>query len=215
MVKRKWIAGTSAVLLVLLLLASYMAVAAETTNRDDPLVALSYLTDVLAPETIEKVNSAIDLKAQEMETSMNLILTEYTNELETKIAEFESRNENIATDSSFVAAVTNSVLAQINGTGTSGTPSGGNIASSGWQLVQVSSGETYKFSVGGMVLLRIGSATCYTPSSPGIIDTTSGSELEGGGSLERNHLYLVTVDERGFTATSDSKIMVYGSYTVE
>lgn len=214
MVKRKWIAGTSAVLLVLLLLASYMAVAAETTNRDDPLVALSYLTDVLAPETIEKVNSAIELKAQEMETSLNLTLTEYTNKLDTKIAEFESRNENIATDSSFVAAVTNSVLAQINGTGGS-TTSGGSIASSGWQLVQVSSGETYKFSVGGMVLLRIGSATCYTPSSPGIIDTTSGNELEGGGSLERNHLYLVTVDERGFTATSDSKIMVYGSYTVE
>ena len=217
MVKRKWIAGTSAVLLVLLLLASYMAVAAETTERDDPLVALSYLTDVLAPETIEKVNAAIDLKAQEMETSMNLILTEYTNDLEAKIAEFESRNENIATDSSFVAAVTNSVLAQINGTGTGDgdTTTGGSIATGGWQLVQVSSGETYKFSVGGMVLLRIGSATCYTPSSPGIIDITSGTELEGGGSLERNHLYLVTVDERGFTATSDSKIMVYGSYTVE
>ncbi len=215
MVKRKWIAGTSAVLLVLLLLASYMAVAAETTDRDDPLVALSYLTDVLAPETIEKVNAAIELKADEMEKSINLTLTEYTNQLEAKIAEFESRNENIATDSSFVAAVTNSVLAQIGGTGTGDTPAGGSLMSSGWQLVQVSSGETYKFSVGGMVLLRIGSATCYTPSSPGIIDTTSGSELEGGGSLEKNHLYLVTVDDRGFTATSDSKIMVYGSYTVE
>ena len=213
--KRKWIAGTSAVLLVLLLLASYMAVAAETTSRDDPLVALSYLTDVLAPETIEKVNEAIELKANEMKTSMDLILTDYTNKLETKISEFESRNENIATDSSFVAAVTNSVLAQINGTGTGDTSPGGNIASSGWQLVQVSSGETYKFSVGGMILLRIGSANCYTPSSPGIIDTTAGSELEGGGSLQKNHLYLVTVDERGFTATSDSKIMVYGSYTVE
>lgn len=217
MVKRKWIAGTSAVLLVLLLLASYMAVAAETTDRDDPLVALSYLTDVLAPETIEKVNAAIDLKANEMKKSMDLILTDYTNQLETKISEFESRNENIATDSSFVAAVTNSVLAQINGTGTGdgNAPSGGGIASSGWQLVQVSSGETYKFSVGGMILLRIGSANCYTPSSPGIIDTTAGSELDGGGSLQKNHLYLVTVDERGFTATSDSKIMVYGSYTVE
>lgn len=215
MVKRKWIAGTSAVLLVLLLLASYMAVAAETTDRDDPLVALSYLTDVLAPETIEKVNSAIDMKANELETTMNLTLTEYTNQLEAKIAEFESRNENIATDSSFVAAVTNSVLAQIGGTGTGDTSTGGGLVSSGWQLVQVSSGETYKFSVGGMILLRIGSANCYTPSSPGIIDTTSGTELEGGGSLEKNHLYLVTVDERGFTATSDSKIMVYGSYTVE
>ena len=85
MVKRKWIAGTSAVLLVLLLLASYMAVAAETTDREDPLVALSYLTDVLAPETIEKVNEAIELKAEEMQRSMNLTLTEYTNDLEAKL----------------------------------------------------------------------------------------------------------------------------------
>ena len=104
-----------------------MAVAAETTNRDDPLVALSYLTDVLAPETIEKVNAAIDLKANEMQKAMDLTLTDYTNKLDAKISEFESRNENIATDSSFVAAVTNSVLAQINGTGTGdgNAPSGG------------------------------------------------------------------------------------------
>lgn len=216
--KRKWIAGTSAVLLVLLLLAGYMAIAAETSGREDPLVALSYLTDVLAPETIEKVNAAIDLKANQMETSMNQTLTEYTNQIEAKIAEFETRNENIATDSSFIAAVTNSVLAQINGSG--GTSSGDGetpapvIGSGGWQLVQVKKGETYKFAVGGMILLRIGSATCYTPSAPGIIDMTAGSELDGGGSLQKNHLYLVTVETRGFTATSDSKIMVYGSYSI-
>ncbi|MBE6935499.1 MAG: hypothetical protein E7458_03245 [Ruminococcaceae bacterium] len=215
MAKRKWIAGTSAVLLVLLLLASYMAVAAETTEREDPLVALSYLTDVLAPETIEKVNSAIDLKAEQMETQMNQILTDYTTQLEAKIAEFESRNENIATDSSFVAAVTNSVLAQLGSGGTTGEGGTAALPGSGWQLVQVSKGETYKFAVGGMILLRIGSASCYTPSSPGIIDCTAGNELEGGGALQKNHLYLVTVEERGFTATSDSKIMVYGSYTVD
>lgn len=216
--KRKWIAGTTAVLLVLLLLASYMAIAAETSDREDPLVALSYLTDVLAPETIEKVNAAIELKAEQMETSMNQILTDYTNNLDAKIDEFESRNVNIATDPSFIAAVTDSVIARLNGAAAddedSSAAASSISAASGWQLVQVKKGETYKFAVGGMVLLRIGSATCYTPSSPGIIDTSSGTELEGGGSLQKNHLYLVTVRERGFTATSDSKIMVYGSYTV-
>ena len=212
--KRNGIAGTTAVLLVLRLLACYMAVAAESSDREDPLVALSYPTDVLAPETIEKVNAAIELKADQMETSMRQILTEYTNELDTKIAEFESRNENIATDSGFISAVTTSVLAQMSGSSDGESGSTPAIAANGWQLVQVKQGETYKFAVGGMVLLRIGSATCYTPSSPGIIDTTSGSELEGGGSLQKNHLYLVTVAERGFTAKSDSKIMVYGSFTV-
>ncbi len=217
--KRKWIAGTTAVLLVLLLLASYMAIAAETSDREDPLVALSYLTDVLAPETIEKVNAAIEMKADQMETSINQILTDYTTELDTKIAEFESRNENIATDSSFIAAVTTSVLAQLNGSAPAdgegeGTPAPAITGASGWQLVQVKKGETYRFAVGGMVLLRIGSASCYTPSNPGIIDTSSGTELPGGESLQKNHLYLITVAERGFKATSDSKIMVYGSYTV-
>lgn len=206
--KRKWIIGTCAVLLVLLLFASYMAVAAETSKEEDPLVSLSYLTNILAPETIEKVNEAIALKADEMEQRIDLVLSEYTTQLQTTIDEFETRNKNIATDSSFISAVTASVLTEMQANGGSATGTG-----SGWQLVQVTSGKTYKFAVGGMVLLRIGSATCYTPSSPGIIDVTTGTELEGGGSLEKNHLYLVTVSERGFTASSDSKIMVYGSYT--
>jgi mRNA interferase MazF len=198
-------------LLVLLLLVSYMAVYAESSSEDDPLVALSYLTDVLAPETIEKVNAAIELKADEMLTSMNQTLTEYTTQLDAKISEFESRNENIATDESFISAVTTSVLAQLSGNG-SGTTGG---VSGGWELVQVTAGQTYSFKTGGMILLRIGNATCYTPSSPGIIDVTSGTELEGGGALEKNHLYMVTVDGRGFYVTSDTtKIMVYGDYTI-
>lgn len=206
MSKKKWITGLSSVLLVLLLLASYVAIAADSTGQDDPLVSLSYLTDVLAPETIEKVNAAIDLKADELEKSINLVLSEYTTQLETTINDLESRYNNLATDSSFINAVSASVIQQM---GTNGTSAGG----SSWSLVSVQAGETYKFEVGGMILLRIGSANCYTPSSPGIIDTTSGGELDGGKALEKNHLYLVTVAERGFTAKTDSKIMVFGNYT--
>ena len=206
MSKRKWITGVSATLLVLLLLASYVAIAADSTKQDDPLVSLSYLTDVLAPETIEKVNAAIDLKADELETSINLILAQYTEQLETTIGDLESRYNNLATDSSFISAVSASVIEQMGAGGAGGV-------ASGWQLVSVAAGETYQFEVGGMILLRIGSANCYTPSSPGIIDTTTGSELNGGSAREKNHLYLVTVSERGFTATTDAKIMVYGTFT--
>lgn len=207
MSKRKWITGVSTALLVLLLLASYVAIAADTTNQEDPLVSLSYLTDVLAPETIEKVNAAIDLKADELQTRIDLVLTEYTSQLETTINDLESKYNNLATDSSFINAVSASVISQM------GSTDGGGVAS-GWKLVSISAGETYKFEIGGMVLLRIGTAECYTPSSPGIIDTTTGGELRSGEDLEKNHLYLITVAERGFTATSDSKIMVYGNYTV-
>ena len=191
---------------VIFTVGSFAAADNKYTTEDDPLVSLSYLTDVLAPETIEKVNAAIDLKADELEKSINLVLSEYTTQLETTINDLESRYNNLATDSSFINAVSASVIQQM---GTNGTSAGG----SSWSLVSVQAGETYKFEVGGMILLRIGSANCYTPSSPGIIDTTSGGELDGGKALEKNHLYLVTVADRGFTAKSDSKIMVFGNYT--
>ena len=45
------------------------------------------------------------------------------------------------------------------------------------------------------------------------VRVTLGGELDGGKALEKNHLYLVTVADRGFTAKSDSKIMVFGNYT--
>ena len=113
MSKRKWITGVSAALLVLLLLASYVAIAADTTGQEDPLVSLSYLTAVLAPETIEKVNAAIDLKADEMEKSIDLKLSDYTAMLETTISDLESKYNNLATDSSFINAVSASVISQI------------------------------------------------------------------------------------------------------
>ena len=128
MSKRKWINGVSATLLVLLLLASYVAIAADSTNQEDPLVSLSYLTDVLAPETIEKVNAAIDLKADELETSINLILAQYTEQLETTIGDLESRYNNLATDSSFISAVSASVIEQMGAGGAGGVASGGGCA---------------------------------------------------------------------------------------
>jgi hypothetical protein len=219
--KRKWIAGTSATLLVLLLMACYMAFAAETANPDDtsaatdPLVSLSYLTDVLAPQTVAKVNEVLDEKADAIIADMNQKLTDFTADLDAKIANFDARNANIATDSTFIAAVTNSVLAQLGGDsidGDGGVPTGV-ITGTGWHLVDVAAGETYKFEVGGMVLLRLGSADCYN-SAPGLIDVTAATELSGGDELQKNHLYIVTVAERGFTATSGSKILVSGSYTV-
>ena len=57
--KRKWIITTSSVLLVLLLISGYMAIAAEYGAESDPLVSASYITDVLAPETIKQVNATI------------------------------------------------------------------------------------------------------------------------------------------------------------
>ena len=213
MTKRKWILGTSAFLMVLLLLAGYMAIAAEFGSQDDPVVALSYITDVLAPEILQDVNENIELKSNEFTTQMNQKLTEYTTQLDATIAEFEERNLNIATDAQFIDAVTTQVLARMNGTSTeAGT---GSISGGDWRLVEVEKGKTLTFQVGGMVLLRIGSATCVAPSSPGLINLTTATVLDNGSELAQNNLYMITVEGRGFKATgSTNKLLVYGNYTI-
>jgi hypothetical protein len=64
-------------------------------------------------------------------------------------------------------------------------------------------------------MLRVGSASCVAPSSPGLIDETDGTTLESGKGLVKNHLYMMTIDERGVKATAETvKLLVRGSYSI-
>ncbi|MGI6335938.1 MAG: hypothetical protein GX929_00185 [Clostridiales bacterium] len=215
MTKRKWIITTSSVLLVLLLMAGFMAVAAEyKTNGSDPLVSASYITDVLAPDTIAKVNETIDKRVVEFDTEINQKLAAYTAEIDDIIAKFESRNDDLSTDEKFINAVAAKVLEQMGAGTTEGT--GTSAVQSGWRMCEIEKGQTYIFEVGGMILPRIGSATCFSPSSPGLINASTATELVAGGSLTINNFYVVTVAGRGFTATSSTnKFLIYGNYTVK
>ncbi|MEA4823233.1 MAG: hypothetical protein VB111_03865 [Clostridiaceae bacterium] len=220
--KRKWIITTSSVMLVLLLISGYMAIAAEYGSESDPLVSASYITDVLAPETIKEVNATIEQKTVQFQTQLNQTLAEYTATLDATISEFEAQNQNLAENDEFISAVATQVLALMNGStdGTDsdsegvGTPVTG--GSTVWRMIEIEKGQTLVFEVGGMILPRIGSATCFSPSSPGLINVTTGSELSAGGTLSTNNLYIVTVAGRGFTATaSTNKFLVAGNYTIK
>ena len=69
--------------------------------------------------------------------------------------------------------------------------------------------------VGCEIMLRVGTATCVASGAPGLVDSTGGTTLANGNALVTNHLYLVTVDTRGVTATADTvKLLVRGSYTI-
>jgi len=213
--KRKWILSTSAFLMILLLLTGYMAIAAEFGSQDDPVVALSYITDVLAPEILENVNDNIELKSKEFSTEMNQKLTEYTMQLDATIADFEERNLNIATDAQFIDAVTTQVLARMNGTSNTGTSTGISVGGNDWKLIELKKGQTVVFEVGGMVLLRVGDASCVAPSDPGLINLTTATVLGNGSALAKNNLYMITVQGRGFKATgSTNKLLVSGTYTI-
>ena len=96
-----------------------------------------------------------------------------------------------------------------------GTGSGGGETASVFSVVTLSRDQVLTGGIGCEVMLRVGTASCVADGTPGLVDTTSGSTLSGGKSLETNHLYMMTVEGRGVKATADTvKLLVRGSYTV-
>jgi len=83
-----------------------------------------------------------------------------------------------------------------------------------YSVVRMAKGEVLKGSVGTELMLRIGSANCYAESATGIIDITMAKTLENGNAMQTNHMYMVTIEGRGMTATSDVMVLVRGAYTI-
>ena len=102
------------------------------------------------------------------------------------------------------------VEAALSGSG--GT--GGQTGSAVYQVVELSAGQTLTGSAACELLLRSGTATCVSDSSPGLVDMTDGSTLPNGGALKANHLYLATLEGRGISASTAVTLMVRGTYTI-
>ena len=83
-------------------------------------------------------------------------------------------------------------------------------------VVTLSKGQTLVGDIGCEVMLRVGTATCVSPSNPGLIDETDAAILNNGEELIKNHLYMMTIEDRGVKATAATvKVLVRGTYTVE
>lgn len=84
-----------------------------------------------------------------------------------------------------------------------------------YAVVTLTRGQQMKMDVGCEVMLRIGTAQCVSPSSPGLIDTTTGQSINNGGNLEVNHLYMATIVDRAIKATANTtKVLVRGGYSI-
>ena len=90
-------------------------------------------------------------------------------------------------------------------------PSSGEAAA--FTAVTLTAGQTLYGEAGCEVLLRSGEAACAPSASPGLVDATTGGSLEGGASLQANHLYLMT-DSRGVTSAAGAVLLVRGVYLI-
>ena len=205
MAEKKWVIGLSAFLLVTMLFAGYMAMAAELGSRDDPLVTASYITEELMPSLNKKIDELIVKKTGEFSDDMNRQFDTLMADLEAVVQDFNnSFSSTSLSNPAFVEAVANAVVAKQGGGGVANT----------MKKVDVPNGKTVSLALGSEALLRIGSATCVASGSPGLIDMTDGGELTNGGDLQKNHLYLCTVEGRGLKATSAVTVFIRGGYTI-
>ncbi|MCL1828209.1 MAG: hypothetical protein FWG32_01805 [Oscillospiraceae bacterium] len=84
-----------------------------------------------------------------------------------------------------------------------------------FKVITLSNGQTLKASVGCEMLLRVGTAKVAASDSPGLVDVTDGGTINNGSALTANHLYMVSIEGNGVTATAATvRLMVRGSYTI-
>ena len=93
------------------------------------------------------------------------------------------------------------------------------VNTGGYNVVQLSIGQTVKAGESCEIILRAGTASVILDalSSGGISDLTVGADLIDGEDVTLNHHLLVPRDDgRGIRITSDvAYIMIKGAYTVE
>jgi len=96
-----------------------------------------------------------------------------------------------------------------------GQTGAGSATTDTFTVVTMVNGQTLTGDIGCEVMLRVGTAVCVSPSAPGLIDETTAGTLNNGGKLEKNHLYMMTIEGRGVLATAETtKLLVRGSYTI-
>lgn len=83
-----------------------------------------------------------------------------------------------------------------------------------FHLVELWDGQTLTGVRGTELLLRVGEAQVVAQSSPGLVDTTTAGNLDNGGSLEKNHLYMVTIPDNGIKAKGHVMLIARGDYTI-
>ena len=88
------------------------------------------------------------------------------------------------------------------------------VSASTYQLVTLEAGQTLLGGRGVELILRIGEAAVTAQNSPGLVDLTSAGSLEDGQSLEKNHLYMITIPENGVRASDHAVFLVRGEYVV-
>ena len=156
-------------------------------SAEDPLVTLSYITEVAVPEANSRIDSVFTEKQKAV-----------SSEIDSKIKQLQGQTGQLGFDQQTIDAAAEAAAAKL----------GGQAAQ--WRQLSVANGQQLSGAVGCQLILRQGSAACYS----GMVNLSSGETLAHGQAVEANNLYLVGTDGCGLVASTDCVLLVNGSCTV-
>lgn len=165
--------------------------AASYDSSEDPLISLSYLTNIFKPEIEQKYEEKIE-------------------KLEARLSELENTISDPVIDT--YPAEDEPVIDT-----TTENSNGAPAASSTYEVVELTYGDSLYAVTACDIMLRSGKAACIAPDvSQGIADYTGGYEVYNDQAVEKNHMLLIPRgDGRGIKALSESVfVMVRGDYTI-
>lgn len=192
---RKFMVSAFCALCVLLAGGIFTALAAGGYgSQDDPLVTLSYITDVAVPEANARIDSVFSQKETAIKSDIDGKVETVRTQLESQLSQLQ----NVSQDT--INQVVELVKDQI----------GSSSGSSTWKMITLQKGQQIKAGVGTQLLLRRGAASCYS----GMINLSSGEILTHGQQVAENNMYLIGTDGCGFVASQDCTVLVDGTYTI-
>jgi len=169
------------------------AIAVDYGTQSDPLVSLSYITDVFAPDVLKKAEST----AKNTANQINSNIASYDSIVDKKVNEFTDRNT-ATVDSTMIEQIANKV------------PAPATKQSAPFTTMELAAGKTVKLSKGCEVLIRSGSATCTAGS---LVNATTGAAVSPGGALAINHLYITAEAGATISMKSNSTVLIKGQYS--
>lgn len=192
---KKWMIWMTCVMVAVLMVAGLGVIAAEYGSQSDPLITLSYIEEVLLPDTKEEVDEQIQEALKDYEDLLGDQTKDVEKYIDKKLRSFAAGD----VDDALIAEIATAIVQQMDASVPANAP---------WAVVDVPAGYTVSCEAGVQVILRSGQASC----DGALVDLSDGETLTSG-NLTANHLY--TADAQGRTLTSQGcTLLIAGSYTV-
>jgi len=190
----------SFVALAIISTAAIFAAGAAYDSSSDPLISLSFLTEIFKPEMQREIREANDNVELVLQSQIDSLLSKISN-LEKKVAELSKKQNQPAASAPTVSQ-----------------PEADPAPVQVYTILELKRGDVLVAEEICELVLRAGTATVMTAYvDQGLLDCTDGCELLAGADVPQNHFVMIPRggDGRGITVTSDvAFVMVKGAYSI-